>query len=223
MNSREAAIARLVITGGAGDLARAVEREFLSAGWLVSAPGRRECDVTSAGDVARFFERNPAPDLLVCNAGVTRDRLLSRQTHAEWEEVWETNFTGAERCARRAVEAMRREGRVGQVVLIGSYAGFHPGAGQGAYAASKAALAGLMQALASEWGGEGIRVNLVCPGFLETRMTAVLPEQALAAARDRHVLGRFTTPRSTARFLRFLHEEMPDVSGQCFSLDSRIL
>lgn len=204
-------------------MARVVCEEFERNGWVVDAPSHGELDVTDRNLVEAWFRDREPYDLLIANAGAVCDKLFVKQTEQEWDRLMEVNLTGAVWTARSAVEAMMRGKRAGQVIFIGSYGGIHPGIGQCAYASSKAAMAGAAKALAREWGARQIRVNVVCPGFLETRMTAEMSGPALQAALGKHVLGKFTTPADTARFLRFLHEEMPFVSGQIFSLDSRII
>lgn len=214
---------RIFISGGKGGLARATAEFFQSSGWTVDAPSRAELDVCDRAAVKAWFRERPAYDLAVCAAGVTRDRPFLKQTEAEWDEVMAANITGAAWCARDAADSMRREKKEGLVVMIGSYAAYRPAPGQCAYAASKAALDGLVKSLAIEWGRYGIRVNLVLPGFMLTDMTEGLKEKVIEAALDKHVLGRFNTPEQTAAFLLYMHDCLTAASGQVFDLDSRIL
>lgn len=213
----------MFISGGHGGLARAAVECFTAAGWEADAPAHAELDVADRCAVRRWFERRSAYDLVVCAAGITRDRPFLKQTEREWDEVMGVNVTGAAWCARCAAKAMIREKREGQVVMIGSYAALRPVPSQTAYAASKSALEGLVKSLAGEWGREGIRVNLVLPGFMLTEMTAGLRESVKEAALSRHVLGRFNTPEKAAAFLLFLQEILTAASGQVFDLDSRIV
>ena len=214
---------RMFISGGHGGLARAAVDCFTAAGWEADAPAHAELDVADRSAVRRWFERRSAYDLVVCAAGVTRDRPFLKQTEREWDEVMGVNVTGAAWCARCAAKAMIREKRAGQVVMIGSYAALRPAPSQAAYAASKSALEGLVKSLAREWGREGIRVYLVLRGFLLREMTAGLRESVKEAALSRHVLGRFNTPEKAAAFLLFLQEILTAASGQVFDLDSRIV
>lgn len=213
---------RMFISGGHGGLARAVVECFAASGWEADAPPRAVLDVGDRSAVHRWFDGRAAYNLAVCAAGITRDRLFLKQTEEEWNEVVSVNVTGAAWCARCAAAAMVREKREGQVVMVGSYAALHPEPSQAAYAASKAALEGLVKSLAREWGSEGIRVNLVLPGFMLTEMTAGLQERVREAALSRHVLGRFNTPAQAAAFILFLQEVLTAASGQVFDLDSRI-
>lgn len=214
---------RMFISGGHGGLARAAVKCFTAAGWEADAPAHAELDVADRCAVRRWFERRSAYDLVVCAAGITRDRPFLKQTEREWDEVMGVNVTGAAWCARCAAKAMIWEKREGQVVMIGSYAALRPVPSQTAYAASKSALEGLVKSLAREWGREGIRVNLVLPGFMLTEMTAGLRESVKETALSRHVLGRFNTPEKAAAFLLFLQEILTAASGQVFDLDSRIV
>lgn len=213
----------MFISGGHGGLARAAVECFTASGWEVDAPSHAELDVADRDAVSCWFDRHSAYDLVVCAAGITRDRPFLKQTEGEWNEVMNVNVTGAAWCARCAAKAMIREKREGQVVMIGSYAGLRPAPSQSAYAASKSALEGLVKSLAREWGREGIRVNLVLPGFMLTEMTAGLRESVKEAALSGHVLGRFNTPEKAAAFLLFLQEVLTAASGQVFDLDSRIV
>ena len=160
-------------------------------------------------------------DLLICAAGIICDRPLARLDEIAWDQVLATNYHGAARCAAAALEGMARSGR-GHVVFISSHSALRPPAGQAAYAASKAALLGLTAALAKEYGPVGIRVNAVLPGFLETKMTADVTSGRKSQVLSEHVLGRFNTPSAAGKFIRFLHDDLPDTSGQIFRLDSRV-
>lgn len=210
-----------VVTGGRGGLAAALAREFSSAGYAVHAPGREELDVRDAASVNAYFECLRRVDVLVNNAGITGDAAFARLAESDWDEVVDTNLKGAFLCSRAAAARMAgTDGQGGCIVQIGSYSALRPPAGQTAYAAAKAGLIGLTKSLAREFGPSDIRVNCVLPGFLETRMTAALPEPVRAAAMRRHVLGRFNTPEESALFVRHLCS-LRHVSGQVFQLDSR--
>lgn len=209
-----------LITGGAGDLAGAIRSELEASAVWVHAPARTELDVTSAASVARCLAELSRLDLVVCCAGLIVDRSLAAMSAEDFSAVLDVNLSGAFRVARAALKIMARQ-RGGHVVFIGSFSAFSGPAGQANYAAAKAGLIGLAQSLAREYGARGIRVNCVLPGFLETKMTAHLGGELRARFRGAHTLGRFNTGAETARFIRFLHLEMPHTSAQVFSLDSR--
>jgi 3-oxoacyl-[acyl-carrier protein] reductase len=211
---------QVIITGGEGGLGRALAAAFSNAGHEVLAPGRGELDVTDAEAVKDFF-KDRAVDLLVCNAGITRDALLGKLPEEDWDDVMESNLRGAARCAAAVSRGMIRA-RQGHIVFISSHSAIHPPAGQAAYAAAKAGLIGLAMSLAKELGPAGVRVNAVLPGFLETRMTEGLSEERRGQVRAEHVLGRFNTAEAVGQFLVTLHEKMPHTSGQIFRLDNRV-
>jgi len=210
----------VVITGGEGGLGQALAAAFTGAGYAVSAPGRAELDVTDEAGVKGCFKRHD-PELLVCNAGITRDAPLARLEEEAWDEVMAVNLRGAAACAAAASRGMLRA-RTGHIVFISSFSALHPPVGQAAYAAAKAGLIGLAKSLAKELGPAGIRVNVVLPGFLETGMTAGLSEERKEAVLDQHVLERFNTVEAVGAFLVNLHAHLPHTSGQVFQLDSRV-
>ena len=209
-----------VITGGEGDLAIVLAAQLAESGFRVLAPGRTELDVTSLKSVETFFEAQDRVDLLINNAGITCDGLFFKQSSEEWSAVIDTNLKGAQLCSQAAAVAMVRA-RCGHIVNVGSYSGIKPPLGQSAYAASKAGLIGLTKSYALELGKRNIRSNCVLPGFLETRMTASLSDDAREAARSKHALGRFNTVEEAARFIVFL-QTSPHISGKVFQLDSRV-
>ena len=177
-------------------------------------------DVRDVKAVRSFFDRQAA-DLLVCAAGIVRDALLPRMTEEAWDEVFNVNFTGAAACARAALPKMMEKGE-GHIIFISSYSALHPPAGQAAYATAKAALLGLTRDLARSHGASNIRVNVILPGFLETRMTKEVTAKRRGEVLAEHVLHRFNTPETVGKFIRHLHHDLPHTSGQVFQLDSRI-
>ena len=158
--------------------------------------------------------------MLINNAGITGDKLFARLEEADWDAVLDTNLKGAFLCTRAAARRMMTQ-RDGSIIQIGSYSALNPPIGQSAYAASKAGLIGLTKSLAKELGPRNIRVNCVLPGFLETRLTTDLSEEARSAALARHALGRFNTVEDAASFIVTL-TRLSHVSGQVFQLDSRV-
>ena len=208
----------VVVTGGGGDLARAIVAAL--PGDSVHAPTRAEMDVRDEAQVEAFFAKLERVDVLIANAGITRDGPLLSMSAVDINEVLNTNLRGAFLCARAAIKRMVKQ-RSGHILLIGSRSGRRGNPGQSAYAAAKAGLVGLGQSIASEYGGRNIRCNVVLPGFLQTKMTAHLPEKRLEEVRAEHALGRFNTPENAARAIAFL-ARLDHVSGQVFTLDSRI-
>lgn len=211
-----------LISGGQGGLGLACAAVFGEAEWRVDFPGREQLDVCDLLSVENWFDRYASLDLCVCNAGITVDRPLMKMEEEAWDDVQAVNLKGAMRCARAAAKVMLKQ-RSGHIVFISSHSAYYPPAGQVNYAAAKAALEGLAKSLARELGGKGIRVNVIVPGFLQTKMTSSLTQTAKEKVLEKHVLGRLNTPECVARFMRFLHEEMPHTSGQVFHLDSRIV
>lgn len=209
-----------MITGGEGDLAIVLAAQLAEAGFYVLAPSHNELDVTSSKSVETFFRALERVDLLINNAGITRDELFIKQSHKEWNAVIDTNLKGAQLCSQAAAALMMRA-RCGHIVNVGSYSGVRPPHGQTAYAASKAGLIGLTKSYALELGKRNIRTNCVLPGFLETRMTAPLSDAIKEAAKSKHALGRFNTVEEAARFIVFL-QSSPHISGQVFQMDSRV-
>lgn len=209
-----------VITGGEGDLARAIAAELTAHAIEIEAPGRAALDVTAADSVRDYFAVREV-DLLICNAGVTSDKLLAHLTAEDWSHLWSVNLQGALACARAAANGMAQRGG-GDIVFISSFSAKHPPLGQAAYATAKAALLGLTSDLAVRYGAGNIRVNAVLPGFLDTRMTASVSEERRQKVLDHHALARFNDAAAVARFIRFLHLELPHTSGQVFQLDSRL-
>jgi len=208
----------ILISGGEGDLARALQSEFPRE--VVHAPGRQEMDVCDEARVEAYFSHLPRLDVLIVNAGLTRDGAVVNLPSADFDEAVQANLRGAFLCARAALKWMVRQ-RSGHIVLIGSRAARHGTRGQSAYAAAKAGLVGLAQSLAKEYGARNVRCNVVLPGFLETKMTAGLGPQRREEVRAEHALGRFNTVENAARAIAFL-ARLDHVSGQVFTLDSRM-
>jgi 3-oxoacyl-[acyl-carrier protein] reductase len=208
-----------VITGGTGTLGRALASFLQSPGWSVAALGSRDLDVRNRAAVQEYFGGRKT-NLLICAAGVTHDAPLARLSANAWDKTWDVNFKGAAFCADAVLPGMLEQ-NAGHIVFISSFSALHPPAGQAAYASAKAALLGLVTQLAARHGPSNIRVNAVLPGFLQTKMTASVTDRRRAEILAAHTLGRFNTCHEAARFIRFLHHEMPHTSGQVFQLDSR--
>ena len=177
----------VLVTGGNRGIGLAIARAFAAQGDRVAVTHRKEpvegflsvrCDVTSAADVDAAFtevESQIGPvEVLVANAGITRDGLLIQMSEEAFADVVDTNLVGAYRVAKRATQKMIRA-RSGRIILISSVVALAGSGGQTNYAASKAGLIGLARSLAREIGSRKITVNVVAPGFVETDMTAALP------------------------------------------------
>jgi 3-oxoacyl-[acyl-carrier protein] reductase len=210
-----------LITGGEGDLGKAIAAALQTQGYAVHAPGRRELDVSSATSITTWFDGHEPVDLLVHSAGVLRDRRFPNMEEEDFDTVLEVNLKGAFQVSQAALKSMARK-RGGHIVFIGSNSARWGNAGQANYAAAKAGIIGLAHSLAKEYGGRNIRVNCILPGLLETKMTAHLPEEIKQSVREAHALRRFNTCEAVARFVAFLDRELPHTSGQVFQLDSRV-
>ncbi len=223
----------VLVTGGSRGIGLAVARAFAHAGDRVAVTYRSsgapdgllgiQCDVTKADDVDAAFRaaeaEHGAVEVLVANAGITRDNLLLRMTDDEWYEVLETNLTGAYRVARRAARGMLRA-RGGRIVFVSSVVGLLGSAGQANYAASKAGLVGFARSLAREFGSRGITANVVAPGFVDTALTAVLTEEQRADILTRVPLARYATPEEIAGVVRFLaSDEAGYITGAVIPVD----
>jgi 3-oxoacyl-[acyl-carrier protein] reductase len=206
-----------LVTGGSRGIGRGIAERLLAAGYRVAATYRSgdvpegvlgvRCDITEQADVDAAFatveaELGPV-EVLVANAGITRDGLLMRMTDADWDAVIDTNLTGAFRVARRAARPMIRQ-RFGRIIFVSSVVGQLGSAGQVNYAASKSGLVGLARSLARELGSRGVTANVVAPGFIETEMTAELGEALVKKYAEQIPLARFGTVADVAGIIEFL-------------------
>jgi 3-oxoacyl-[acyl-carrier protein] reductase len=207
----------VLVTGGARGIGLAVAQRFVALGDRVavtyhSSPPPEgvlgvRCDVTSQTDVDAAFaaieaELGPV-EVLVSNAGITKDTLLLRMSEHDFTSVVDANLTAAYRVCKRAAQGMLRARR-GRIVLVSSVVGLMGSAGQANYAASKAGLVGLARSLARELGSRSITVNVVAPGPVETDMTAALGADRLAAITAAVPLGRTASPDEVAGVIAFL-------------------
>lgn len=203
------------------DAAAVVEEILRAGGEAVSC----RADVRIAEEVGTMIDETTkrwgALDVLVNNAGITKDRLMLRLPEQDWDSVLDTNLTGAFHCIRAASRIMSNQ-REGHIVNISSIVGAQGREGQAPYAASKAGLIGLTKAAAKELGGFNIKVNAVLPGYLPTEMGGSISEAIHERVLHENALNRVSDPQEVAEFIHHL-SRMNNVSGQIFNLDSRIL
>ena len=175
-----------------------------------------EADLTLVKTTVNLFGR---VDILVNNAGITRDGLLLTMKEADFDAVIAANLKGAFLCMKAVARQMVKQ-RYGRIVNLSSVVGLRGNAGQVNYAASKAGVIGMTKSIAKELAGRNITVNAVAPGFMETDMTAALPESARRAALDTIPMGRMGMPEDVARAVAFLaSEEAAYITGQVLAVD----
>jgi 3-oxoacyl-[acyl-carrier protein] reductase len=223
----------VLVTGGNRGIGLAIARAFADSGDRVTVTHRSgeapeglpavRCDVTDPDSVDAAFtavEDTQGPvEVLVANAGITRDTLLLRMSEDDFTAVLDTNLTGAFRVARRAARGMLRLRR-GRLLFISSVVGLTGSAGQANYAASKAGLVGLARSLARELGPRSITANVVAPGFVATDMTAVLPEDRQKEILGQVPLNRYATADEVAAVVRWLaSDEAAYITGAVLPVD----
>jgi 3-oxoacyl-[acyl-carrier protein] reductase len=235
-----------LVTGGRGGIGRAVVRTLAGEGVKVAILDRVRdekadgvlADVGAMGGsalalegdaadfgtaedaVARVVEEWGGLDVLVCCAGVTRDRVSWKMTPEEWDEVLRVNLTGTFACARAAGAVMRRQRKGGRIVAVSSINGLRGKFGQANYAASKAGIHGLVKTLARELGSAGVTVNAVAPGLVRTPMTRRLPESIISRAREETATGRLTETEDVAALVAFLASGAAgQITGQILRVD----
>jgi len=208
------------VTGGSKGIGYCIASKFAQAGHRVAATYRSgevpsdvlgvECDVTDPPQVEAAFAQVESElgniEVVIANAGITRDTLLLRMSDEDWDQVIATNLTGAFRVARRAVRPMIRA-RFGRIIFISSVVGQLGSAGQVNYAASKAGLVGMARSLARELGSRGVTANVVAPGFIATDMTAELGEDLVKKYADQIPLGRLGSADDVAGAVEFLSSD----------------
>lgn len=182
-----------------------------------------QADVTNPAECQNLVEKAAGTfgrlDVLVNNAGVNADKLILRMQEADFDKVIDTNLKGAFFCCKAACKLMMRQ-RYGRIINISSVVGLHGNAGQSNYAASKAGLIGLTKSLAKEFAARGVTVNAVAPGFIETDMTAAMPEAAKAAALAAVPAGRIGHADEVAAAVAFLAgSQAAYITGQVLCVD----
>ncbi|NBS00151.1 MAG: SDR family oxidoreductase [Actinobacteria bacterium] len=223
----------VLITGGSKGIGLACAQHFASLGDKVAITYNStkptddffsvKCDVTSQAEVDAAFsaveEKFGAVQVLVSNAGITKDLLLLRMSENDFTSVVDANLTGAYRVCKRATQGMLRA-RSGRIILMSSVVGLLGSAGQANYAASKSGLVGLARSLARELGSRSITVNVVAPGPVETDMTAALTEEQRTKMIDAVPLGRTATPQEIAGVVAFLaSQDAAYITGAVIPVD----
>lgn len=223
----------VLVTGGNRGIGRAIAERFVRDGYKVAVTARSgegpagtltvRADVTDSAAVDAAFTQVEAElgpvEILVANAGITKDTLLLRMSEEDFDSVVDTNLGGTFRVVKRASKGMLRA-RFGRVVLISSVVGLYGSAGQINYSASKSALVGFARSLTRELGSRGITANVVAPGFIETDMTAELPEDTQAEYKRNIPAGRFASPDEVAGVVTWLaSDDAAYISGAVIPVD----
>ncbi len=178
-----------------------------------------EADVSDPEQAKRLVDEAGDLDILVNNAGLTRDGLLARMPDADWRDVIETNLSSVFYTCRAVTRGMMKK-RAGSIVNVSSIVGIHGNWGQTNYGASKAGIIGFTKSLARELGSRGVRANVVAPGYVNTRLTDVLPEEAQQAMLANTPLGRLGDPEDIAGAVRFLcSDEAAFITGEVLLVD----
>jgi len=178
-----------------------------------------QADVSDPEQAKRLVEEAGDLDVLVNNAGLTRDGLLARMSDEDWRDVIETNLSSVFYTCRAVTRGMMKK-RAGSIVNVSSIVGVHGNWGQTNYGASKAGIIGFTKSLARELGSRGVRANVVAPGYVNTRLTDVLPEDAQQAMLANTPLGRLGEPEDIAGAVRFLcSDEAAFITGEVLLVD----
>jgi 3-oxoacyl-[acyl-carrier protein] reductase len=225
-----------LVTGASRGIGRAIATELARAGATVVVGYRTgqeeaealaaeiggravQADVSSPDEAKRLVEEAGDVDVLVNNAGLTRDGLLARMSDDDWHVVLETNLSSVFYTCRAVTRPMMKK-RAGVIVNVSSIVGVHGNWGQTNYAASKAGIIGFTKSLARELGSRNIRANVVAPGYVQTQLTEVLPEEATRAMVQNTPLGRVATPDEIAGAVRFLSsDDASFITGEVLLVD----
>jgi 3-oxoacyl-[acyl-carrier protein] reductase len=225
-----------LVTGGSRGIGRAIAVELARAGAEVTLSYRSgkgeaeevsnesgcravEADVSDPEQAKALVEAAGDLDVLVNNAGITRDGLLARMSDEDWRVVLETNLHGTFHTCRAAVRGMMKR-RAGSIVNVSSIVGLHGNPGQTNYSASKAGIIGFTKALAREVGNRGVRANVVAPGYIDTRLTQVIADDMKELMLANTPLGRFGRPEDVAGAVRFLcSDDAAFITGEVLLVD----
>lgn len=224
----------VLVTGGNRGIGLAIARAFAAQGDKVVVTSRSgeapeglqavQGDVTSTESVDAAFtaaeELLGGPiEVVVANAGVTKDTLLMRMSDEDFDQVIDTNLAGAFRCARRASKGMIRLRR-GRLIFVSSVVGLYGSPGQANYAASKSGLVGMARSITRELGARGVTANVVAPGYIDTEMTQSLDDELKAQYKTSIPAGRFAAPEEVAGVVRWLaSDEAAYISGAVIPVD----
>lgn len=234
----------IVITGATRGIGKAIATAFAKEGGRVVLIGRNEpllkvisdelrdlgldadffaCDVANAENVSqtvnKILDKCKCIDILINNAGITRDNLLLRMSESDWDEVINTNLKGVFNFTKAVSRAMLKA-KKGKIISIASIIGITGNAGQANYAASKAGIIGFTKSIAREFGSRGITANAIAPGYIETEMTGQLKEEVKAEILKRIPLGRLGTVEDVANISLFLASREADyITGQTIVVD----
>ena len=223
----------VLVTGGNRGIGFAIAQEFIDQGHRVAITARSgegpegsltvRADVTDYASIDAAFAEVEAAlgpiEVVVANAGITKDTLLMRMSEDDFTSVIDTNLSGAFRVVKRASKGMLKA-RFGRIVLISSVVGLYGSAGQVNYSSSKSGLVGLARSVTRELGARGITANVVAPGFIETDMTAELPEATQAEYKRSIPAGRFAAPVEVARVVTWLAgDDAGYISGAVIPVD----
>ena len=223
----------VLVTGGNRGIGRSIAEEFVALGHRVAVTARSgegpegtltvRADVTDAASLDAAFTEVEAAlgpiEVVVANAGITRDTLLLRMSEEDFTDVIDTNLTGAFRVVKRASKGMLKA-RFGRIILVSSVVGLYGSAGQVNYSASKSGLDGLARSITRELGARGITANVVAPGFIESDMTAELPEDLQAKYLASIPAGRFAAVSEVAKVITWLaSDDAAYISGAVIPVD----
>ena len=223
----------VLVTGGNRGIGYEIAKEFKAAGHNVCVTYRSgdapeeffavKADVRDSSSITEAFktieEQFGPVEVLIANAGITRDTLLLRMKEEDFTDVIDTNLTGSFRVVQRAIKGMLKLKR-GRIILVSSVVGLYGSPGQVNYSSSKAALVGMARSITRELGGRNITANVVAPGFINTAMTEVLPEETKQNYLDTIPAKRFAEPEEVARLIRWLaSDEANYISGAVIPVD----